>query len=163
MVGGHFVSALTGLCITKLFALMPNHAHFESVRWLAASLSCAVAVVFMQATGTTHPPAGATALLPATDDTVARLSWYYLPVVLLSSAIMLPVALIVNNLQRRYPLFWVMPPRGPTQHAHGMGHGLPPPVPGPAPWLQSCSCTQCRCARPEMGRMNADGMESGVE
>ena len=65
----------------------------------------------MQMTGTTHPPAGATALLPALDDAVWRLSWYYLPIVLLSSVLVLVSALIVNNAQRRYPIFWFTPAR----------------------------------------------------
>jgi CBS-domain-containing membrane protein len=76
---------------------MPNEEKFNSLRWLAASLSSAVA-------------AGATALLPAVDEAVWALSWYYLPVVLLSSTMILAVALIVNNIQRRYPVFWISPP-----------------------------------------------------
>lgn len=106
LVGGHFIAAVVGLCITKLFSLSP---HFESIRWLAASLSTSVAIVAMQMTGTTHPPAGATALLPALDDDIWHLSWYYLPVVLLSSTLVLVSALIVNNVQRRYPMFWFTP------------------------------------------------------
>ncbi|PYH81148.1 HPP-domain-containing protein [Aspergillus uvarum CBS 121591] len=109
LIFGHFLSALVGLCVTKLFSLMPDEARFESLRWLAAALSSAVAVVVMQVTETTHPPAGATALLPATNEAVWQLSWYYLPVVLLSSTMLLAVALLVNNLQRRYPVFWVAP------------------------------------------------------
>ncbi|KAJ5513811.1 hypothetical protein N7463_003363 [Penicillium fimorum] len=110
LIGGHFLSALVGICITKLFSLMPDEEKFNSLRWLAASLSSAVAIVVMQITETTHPPAGATALLPAVDEAVWALSWYYLPVVLLSSTMLLAVALIVNNIQRRYPVFWISPP-----------------------------------------------------
>lgn len=94
--------------MTKLFELLPE-ARFRSLRWLAATLSSSIAVVAMQLTDTTHPPAGATALLPATNDEVRELSWYYLPIVLLSSALMLVVALVVNNIQRRYPIFWIAP------------------------------------------------------
>ncbi|EAU37856.1 predicted protein [Aspergillus terreus NIH2624] len=111
LIFGHFFSALTGLCITKLFSLMPDEEKFNSLRWLAASLSSAVAIVVMSITQTTHPPAGATALLPATEDAIWELSWYFLPVVLLSSAVMLGVALVVNNIQRRYPVFWIAPPK----------------------------------------------------
>lgn len=109
LIFGHFFSALIGICITKLFSLMPNEARFESLRWLAASLSTATAIVVMQLTGTTHPPAGATALLPATNDEVWNLSWYYLPVVLLSSTLLLVCAMLLNNIQRRYPVFWISP------------------------------------------------------
>ena len=124
LIFGHFFSALIGVCITKLFSLMPDQARFESLRWLAASLSTALAIVAMQLTGTTHPPAGATALLPATNDEVWHLSWYYLPVVLLSSTLLMCCALLLNNLQRRYPVFWVAPDP-PAKPA--------PPPPAPAP------------------------------
>ncbi|CCL98718.1 uncharacterized protein FIBRA_00723 [Fibroporia radiculosa] len=105
-IGGHFIAGLIGLCITKLFSLSP---HFESLRWLAAALSTPTAIVAMQITGTTHPPAGATALLPAIDDTVWAMSWYYLPVILLSCALFLAIALLLNNIQRRYPMYWFKP------------------------------------------------------
>ncbi|KAJ5794615.1 Brefeldin A sensitivity protein-related protein [Penicillium paradoxum] len=109
LVFGHFFSALIGICITKLFSLMPDETRFESLRWLAASLSTAIAIVVMQLTGTTHPPAGATALLPATSEEIWQLSWYFLPVILLSSTMLLACALLFNNLQRRYPVFWIAP------------------------------------------------------
>ncbi|MCJ1443262.1 MAG: hypothetical protein MMC23_003760 [Stictis urceolatum] len=109
LLGGHFISALTGVCITKLFGLLPSQARFESVKWLAASLSSATAIVLMAVTETTHPPAGATALLPAVDEGVRELGWYLLPVVLLSSSMILATGLVVNNLQRRWPVFWWKP------------------------------------------------------
>jgi CBS-domain-containing membrane protein len=37
------------------------------------------------------------------------MGWYYLPVVLLTSALALVVALLLNNIQRRYPVFWIEP------------------------------------------------------
>lgn len=108
-MGGHFLSALTGLCITKLFRLLPTTVRFQSLRWLAGSLSTATAIFIMQITKTTHPPAGATALLVAVDDRIYALGWYYLPVVLLSSTMVLVSAMLVNNVQRRYPTFWWEP------------------------------------------------------
>jgi CBS-domain-containing membrane protein len=63
----------------------------------------------MQLTKTTHPPAGATALLPCIEPTIWALRWYFLPVVLLSSALVLASALLVNNVQRQYPKFWIAP------------------------------------------------------
>lgn len=122
LIFGHFLSALVGICITKLFSLIPDEEKFQSVRWLAASLSTAVAIVVMQVTQTTHPPAGATALLPATDDAVWEMSWYFLPVVLLSSTIVLLVALLLNNIQRRYPVFWIAPAKPTPSPAQ---NGLP--------------------------------------
>ncbi|THH14405.1 hypothetical protein EW146_g5921 [Bondarzewia mesenterica] len=109
LVGGHFISALIGVCITKLFGLLPSEERLESLRWLAGSLSAALAIVVMQITSTTHPPAGATALLAAVNPDIYGMSWYYLPVVLLSSTLVLVTALLFNNIQRRYPVFWIVP------------------------------------------------------
>ena len=60
----------------------------------------------MHVTGTTHPPAGATALLAATDVGVRGLGWYLVPVVVVSSFVMSVVGMGVNNLQRRWPVWW---------------------------------------------------------
>ena len=43
------------------------------------------------------------------NEEIRDIGWYYLPVVLLSSALALVVALITNNMQRRYPTFWFYP------------------------------------------------------
>ncbi|KAJ3562187.1 hypothetical protein NP233_g9734 [Leucocoprinus birnbaumii] len=109
LFGGHFLGALTGVIITKLFQLLPTEERFDDLSWLAASLSCATAIVIMQITQTVHPPAGATALLPAIDSEIRGIGWYYLPVVLLSSTLAFTVALITNNVQRKYPAFWFTP------------------------------------------------------
>ena len=116
LIGGHFISALVGVCLAKLFHLLPDTASpdssattYEDVSWIAASLSTAISIVVMQITKTTHPPAGATALLPVIESAVWGIGWYYLPVVLLSSTLVLLSALLVNNVQRRYPVFWWTP------------------------------------------------------
>jgi len=109
LIFGHFFSALIGICIAKLFHLLPTEERYNSLEWLAASLSTAIAIFVMQITKTTHPPAGATALLPATNPQIFAMSWYFLPVVLLSSMLVLVTALLINNIQRRYPVFWIAP------------------------------------------------------
>ena len=85
---------------------------YPRLQWLAASLATAFALVVMHLTKTTHPPAGATALIPCVDPHIWALRWYYLPVLLLSSMIVLASACLVNNVQRQYPKFWVaqLPP-----------------------------------------------------
>ena len=105
LIGGHFIGALLGICISKLSRLLPP-GHYIELQWLAASLSISLAIVVMQLTKTVHPPVGATALLATTDPQFIDLSWYLLPIVLLSSSLALIVALLVNNIQQRYPLFW---------------------------------------------------------
>ncbi|KAG5917547.1 hypothetical protein E4U53_004194 [Claviceps sorghi] len=63
----------------------------------------------MALTKTVHPPAGATALLAVVDAALVRIGWFLLPVVLLGSALMLAVALLVNNIERRFPVYWWTP------------------------------------------------------
>lgn len=100
---GHILSALVGVCVTKLFMLSSD---FEDLRWLAGATSCGLASAVMTLTKTVYPPAGATALLAAVDPTLSRLGWYLLPLVLLSAALTLATSLLLNNIQRQYPVYW---------------------------------------------------------
>jgi len=69
----------------------------------------------MAITKTIHPPSGATAMIAATQADITALGWYYIPVVMLSAALAIGVGLITNNIQRRYPVFWLLPERIPTR------------------------------------------------
>ncbi len=108
LVFGHFFAALIGVCITKLFHLLPD-SKFEQLRWLAGALSVGAASVVMSITKTVHPPAGATALLAATDSTITGLGWWLLALILLGSMLMLTSALIINNIKRQFPMYWWTP------------------------------------------------------
>jgi CBS-domain-containing membrane protein len=119
LIFGHFFSGLVGVIIATIFQFNLQEDPYPRLQWLAASLSTAIALVVMHLTKTTHPPAGATALIPCVDPHIWALRWYYLPVLLLSSMIVLASACVVNNLQRQYPKFWVAQ--------------IPPPPPAPAP------------------------------
>ena len=103
---GHFFAAVVGVCVTKIFGFSHN---FEDLRWIAGAVSCSVACAVMELTKTTHPPAGATALLAAVDPNISRLGWFLLPVVLVSSLLMLVSALLINNVQRQFPMYWWTP------------------------------------------------------
>lgn len=106
IVIGHFLSAVIGVSTTKLFSINPN---FENLRWVAGALACGLASAAMSLTKTIHPPAGATALLAAVDPQVEPLGWYLLPLVLLSTALILVTSLLLNNIQRQYPTYWWTP------------------------------------------------------
>lgn len=108
LILGHLLSALVGVCITKLFALLPQ-ARFEDLRWLAGALAVGVSSVVMGSTKTVHPPAGATALLAATSPEITALGWYLLALVMLGSTLMLASACIINNIHRRFPIYWWTP------------------------------------------------------
>jgi len=109
LLGGHTIAAIIGVCITKLFDIMPPEKA-DQYRWLSSCLSTAASLVAMEMTGTVFPPAGATALIASSQAEVRAIGWYYIPVIMLSAALMLAVALLVNNIQRQYPSFWLSPP-----------------------------------------------------
>lgn len=108
LVFGHFLAALIGVSITKLFELLPPD-RFEELRWLAGALAVGTASVVMSMTKTVHPPAGATALLTATTAEVTELGWWTLALVLLGCMLMLTSALILNNIVRQFPMYWWTP------------------------------------------------------
>lgn len=60
----------------------------------------------MGITKTVHPPAGATAMLAVADYSISALGWFLLPVMMLGIALMMTTSLLVNNLQRRFPVYW---------------------------------------------------------
>lgn len=114
-LGGQFICALTSVCITKLFELNRNYNpdlidSSHSLVWVAGSIATGTALCIMILTDTVHPPGGATALLAATSPPVIKLGWHYLPVILLSSVIMVAWAMVWMNLGRaRYPHYWLWP------------------------------------------------------
>jgi len=108
LIFGHMISAVIGVGITKLFRLLPD-ARFEDLRWLAGALSVGAASALMGISKTVHPPAGATALLAATTPEITVLGWWLLPLVLLACCLMLASAMLVNNLYKRFPLYWWTP------------------------------------------------------
>ncbi|KAF8638160.1 hypothetical protein AX17_002403 [Amanita inopinata Kibby_2008] len=110
LLGGHFIGALIGVSLTKLFYLIRDEERFEEVIWILASLCCATTIVLMQITDTMHPPGGATAVLAAVNPRVRHMGWLLLPVILVSSLLLLVVALLLNNIQRQYPTHWTEGP-----------------------------------------------------
>ncbi|PHH76607.1 hypothetical protein CDD80_1393 [Ophiocordyceps camponoti-rufipedis] len=100
---GQIISAAAAIIVAKLFQL--SH-HFEQIRWVGGALACASATALMNLSGTVHPPAGATALLAVVDPRIVRLGWLLLPVIMLGCGLMLVLALLVDNIDRRFPVYW---------------------------------------------------------
>lgn len=90
--------------------------------WLGGSVSCAVATAVMALTGTVHPPAGATALLAVVDSDIAAMGWFLLPVIILGCVLMQGVALLLNNIQRRFPIYWWSPDQVGDRWSDGKNH-----------------------------------------
>ena len=98
LIGGHFISALIGVTVFKIF---PN------IIWINAPLAVSLSIVIMQVTKTLHPPGGATALIAIIgSEKIKALGYWYAFSPILSGAIILYlVALIFNNMtpNRKYP------------------------------------------------------------
>lgn len=60
----------------------------------------------MLLTGTVHPPGGASAVLAATEPLITAMGWYFVGLVMYGATLMLLVALVLNNIQRRFPAYW---------------------------------------------------------
>ena len=101
-LGGHIISGIIGVTCYKLFG---------GQMWLAAAFAVATAIVAMHATKTLHPPGGATALIAVIGSPkIHDLGYLYAVIPAgLGAAIMLAVALVINNIHhnRRYPVFWI--------------------------------------------------------
>ncbi len=102
LIGGHILSACVGVTAQQLFGGEP---------WLAAALAVSLSIAVMHLTSSLHPPGGATALIAVIGgEGVHQLGYLYVLVpVALGAAVMLLVALVVNNIakSRKYPEFWV--------------------------------------------------------
>lgn len=98
LVGGHFISAILGVSIYKLF---------PDIIYITGPLAVALSIVCMQVTKTLHPPGGATALIAVTGSAkIKALGYGYVLFPVLSGAItLLIISLIFNNLSpnRHYP------------------------------------------------------------
>jgi hypothetical protein len=104
---GHTLSAVVGVCISKLFQMAPQF--FQDYEWVCGAVGCACASLIMSLTNTIHPPGGATAVLASTQSEVIALGWMFIPLVLLASVLMTAVACILNNILRQYPVCWWTP------------------------------------------------------
>lgn len=98
------IASVIGVSFSKLFQLVGSDEDW--VRWVGGALACATTTALMDLTKTVHPPAGATALLSVVDDVAVGLGWRLIPLVLVGCSIMLLVALLLNNVFSRFPVYW---------------------------------------------------------
>jgi hypothetical protein len=103
---GHTLAAFVGVCFSKLMLL---DSAPESISWLIAPLACGAASATMTLVNSIYPPGGATAVLAVADPMVRKLGWSFVLLVFIASLEMLFVACLLNNVQRRYPLWWWSP------------------------------------------------------
>ena len=101
LLGGHIISAIIGVTAHQLC---------PSQLWFASAAAVSTSIALMHMSKTLHPPGGATALIAVIGgDKIHKLGYLYvLAPVGLGAAIMLMIALLVNNIprSRKYPEFW---------------------------------------------------------
>lgn len=101
VIGGQVLSACAG---AVSYLLVGDHL------MLAAPLSVSLAFVVMQATGTMHPPGGATALIAGSGQHIALKMGVLYPLMPVGAGVTLLFLLgvLINNLSRdrQYPLRW---------------------------------------------------------
>ncbi|KAI8393785.1 HPP family-domain-containing protein, partial [Radiomyces spectabilis] len=114
---GHFFGALVGVIISQLFTQVPkdwvSEGQEHAVMWVAGATAMALTLVVMQVTKTVHPPGGATALIAVVQDTAVAMKWYYIGIVVLSISLQICIATLINNIDRRYPIYWWSPKKFP--------------------------------------------------
>jgi hypothetical protein len=103
---GHTFSALIGVGISKLFQ---HHSDYDSIQWIAGAVACGIASAVMLLTNTVHPPGGASAVLAATDPVITAMGWYFVGLVMWGATLMVVVGLVINNIQRQFPIYWWTP------------------------------------------------------
>ncbi|GAC92877.1 hypothetical protein PHSY_000435 [Pseudozyma hubeiensis SY62] len=105
---GNTISAVMGVAMEKAFAgTNYSVSGVYGIDWIAAATAVSAAVFAMQIFGFTHPPGAAIALLAITDQRTHDLDWWLVPVVIISTLIVIGWALIINNVGgRRYPENW---------------------------------------------------------
>ncbi|RUS21951.1 HPP family-domain-containing protein [Endogone sp. FLAS-F59071] len=113
---GHLVAAVVGVTINKVLSVLPSH---ELFRWFASALAVSLTILLMQLTNTLHPPAGATTLIAVCNPAIFPLGYFFVAYIVLAILILLVVALLLNNVMRRYPLWWLRPKREIVLHVDG--------------------------------------------
>ncbi|KAK4521333.1 uncharacterized protein ATC70_011948 [Mucor velutinosus] len=113
VIGGHIIGALTGVIISQLFlGIQKNWAsegQYTAVQWVGGATAMAISLLIMQITKCVHPPGGATAVIPVTTPSFLEIKWFYIGVVVLSAVIQVFFACLINNIDRRYPVYWWAP------------------------------------------------------
>ncbi|KAI8645295.1 HPP family-domain-containing protein, partial [Parasitella parasitica] len=119
IIGGQIIGAVVGVVISQLFlGIQQNWAsegQYIAVQWVGGATAMAFSLVIMQITKCVHPPGGASALIPVVTTAILDIKWFYIGVVALSAVIQVAVACLVNNIERRYPVYWWAPNEAPIK------------------------------------------------
>ncbi|KAI8058655.1 HPP family-domain-containing protein [Gilbertella persicaria] len=113
IICGQIIGAVAGVIISQLFLgiqhTWASEGQHIAVQWVGGSTAMALSLILMQITKTVHPPGGATALIAVTTLNVFEIKWFYIGVVALSAVLQVVIACLINNIERKYPLYWWTP------------------------------------------------------
>ncbi|KAF9205057.1 hypothetical protein BGZ49_004533 [Haplosporangium sp. Z 27] len=113
-----FVGSFTGIAIVACLTYNANFFVERNTPVMAGSFGASAVLIYgaiesplSQPRNVIHPPASATALIAVSGgESIYHLGyWYVLCPIALGVALMMIVALIVNNIGRRYPTHWWNP------------------------------------------------------
>jgi CBS-domain-containing membrane protein len=101
-------NALAGQALSMAVSIGVSYAGPAVPAWLRQSLAASLSIAAMVRLGITHPPAGASALVLATEPG----AWPSMAATLLGNVVAIGMAAAVNNLspKRQYPLYWGLSP-----------------------------------------------------
>ncbi|KDO23814.1 hypothetical protein SPRG_11245 [Saprolegnia parasitica CBS 223.65] len=104
---GNTLSAFVGVAIAKVLYTAEN---IDEYMWVACALSVSLSMVAMQLTDTVHPPGGATALIAVTSgQDIQHLGFFYaIFPVFVGSCILVGVSVVMNNIERQFPRYWLV-------------------------------------------------------
>jgi CBS domain-containing membrane protein len=105
VIGGHIIGAAAGV-VAQQWVTIPM-----GVSSVGGPLGVALAIVGMAATGTTHPPAGGTALIVSAvlEGELPKLEgWQVVVTAAVGAALLVVAATLLNNVlpKRRFPHVW---------------------------------------------------------
>ncbi|KAF0689762.1 Aste57867_18830 [Aphanomyces stellatus] len=106
---GSTLSAVIGVTIAKIFHEV---APGDEWKWLSCALAVSISLVLMQVTDTVHPPGGATALIAViSGPDIEDIGYMYVVMpVFTGSCILVAVSVLINNIERQYPRYWLYKP-----------------------------------------------------
>lgn len=120
--GGHLISSTVGVAIRFMVPLPhawgdpaptpedPVYERFLATQWIACALAVSLSITFMALARCSHPPGGATALIPILiAPAIQKLQWEYVGFVSVTAGVMILIALFFNNLPRKtvWPKYWL--------------------------------------------------------